>query len=261
MQGIGRWRANATLRPSLNAELDGARPQPCRENARDCRGRERSGIHDPRGSATRLRGSAISKQRLLVLQGLVLAVLLIACANVANLQLARPTARGGARRARRARRRHGAARAVARARKRDARARGRLRRPPVRVRRHRSSCACSASERASDGFELELDAVVLIVTVGAALVAALLSALVPLFELFREDFARAVQESGRANTGGLVARRWRSALVVIQLAAGVTLLAGAGLLTKTFYELQRQGPGFEPDGVWSAGVELPKDPL
>jgi predicted permease len=78
-----------------------------------------------------------------------------------------------------------------------------------------------------------------------------------LFELLREDFSRAVQESGRANTGGVTTRRWRSALVVVQLAAGVALLAGAGLLTKTFYELQRQGPGFESAGIWSAGVQLP----
>jgi predicted permease len=112
-------------------------------------------------------------------------------------------------------------------------------------------------ERAAEGFELALDAVVVVVTVGAALLAASLSALVPLFELLREDFARAVQESGRANTGGVATRRWRSALVVVQLAAGVALLAGAGLLTKTFYELQRQGPGFQPAGVWSAGVNMP----
>lgn len=43
----------------------------------------------------------------------------------------------------------------------------------------------------------------------------------------------------------------------MQIAAGVALLAGAGLLTKTFYELERQGPGFQAAGVWSAGVELP----
>ena len=112
-------------------------------------------------------------------------------------------------------------------------------------------------EDPSDGFELALDARVVVVTLSAALAAALLSSLLPLFELRRDDLARAVQESGRANTGGVAMRRWRSGLVVVQLALGVAILAGAGLLTKTFYDLLREGPGFEPAGVWSAGVEFP----
>jgi predicted permease len=78
--------------------------------------------------------------------------------------------------------------------------------------------------------------------------------------LLREDLARGLQESGRGNLGGVATRRWRSGLVVVQLAAGVALLAGAGLLTKTFYELLREGPGFESAGVWSAAVEFPDAP-
>ncbi|HEU4619663.1 MAG TPA: hypothetical protein VFV10_16620 [Gammaproteobacteria bacterium] len=44
----------------------------------------------------------------------------------------------------------------------------------------------------------------------------------------------------------------------MQLAAGVALLAGAGLLTTSFYRIERRGPGFDPDGVWSASVALPE---
>jgi predicted permease len=91
----------------------------------------------------------------------------------------------------------------------------------------------------------------------AALLAAVLSALLPLFVVLREDLARTVQEAGRANAGGLAAQRWRSGLVVLQLAAGVALLAGAGLLTQSFVQLQQRGPGFEPAGVWSAAIALP----
>jgi len=112
-------------------------------------------------------------------------------------------------------------------------------------------------ERAKQGFDLQLDATVVIATLGAAFVAALLSALLPLLMLRREDFARSVQESGRGNSGGPSTRRWRSGLVVVQLASGVALLAGAGLLTKVFYQLQERGPGFEPAGVWSAAFVLP----
>src|SRR5690606_24369006 len=112
-------------------------------------------------------------------------------------------------------------------------------------------------ERASDGFELPLDSVVLVVAVSGALLAGLLSALLPLFVLLREDLAHTVQEIGRADTGGVATRRWRSGLVVAQLAAAVALLVGAGLLMSSFYELQRRGPGFQPAGVWSAAVALP----
>ena len=197
------------------------------------------------------------KQRLLVLQGLVLAVLLIACANVANLQLARLAER----------RKELAVRAALGA---GMRRLARLLVLESVLLALAGACGglllayggielvrVLGLERAEDGFELALDADVLIVTVGAALLAALVSALVPLVELIREDFARVVQESGRANTGGVATQRWRGALVVVQIAAGVALLTGAGLLTKTFYELERQGPGFQPVGVWSAGVELP----
>ena len=70
-----------------------------------------------------------------------------------------------------------------------------------------------------------------------------------------------MQESGRGNTGGVATRRSSAGLVVMQLAVGVALLAGAGLLTKTFYGLVSEGPGFDPVGVWSARVEFPRTPL
>jgi predicted permease len=197
------------------------------------------------------------RQRLLVLQGLVLAVLLIACANVANLQLARLIAR----------RKELAVRAALGA---GTRWLARLLVLESVLLALAGACVglvlafgglelvrVLGLEQADDGFELALDARVVVVTLSAALLAALLSALLPLFALRRDDLARAVQESGRANTGGVALRRWRSGLVVVQLALGVAILAGAGLLTKTFYDLVREGPGFQAAGVWSAGVEFP----
>jgi len=201
------------------------------------------------------------KERLLVLQGLVLAVLLIACANVANLQLARLTARRNELAVRAA---FGAdARRLVRLVMTDsmllaiAGAAGGL----VLARGGLGLVRVLGLDDASDGFEAKLDAVVHAVTFCAALVAASLSSLLPLFGVLREDLARGVRASGRGNTGGVATRRWRSGLVVVQLAAGVALLAGAGLLTRTFYGLVSEGPGFDPVGVWSARVEFPRTAL
>jgi predicted permease len=250
-EGIGLMRAGATLE-GLNAALDTL---------------ARSRIDtDPFVAASGytiradpLRDYVVGdlRQRLVLLQGLVVAVLLIACANVANLQLARLTAR----------RKELAVRAALGA------GTHRLARLLVLESVLLGGVGACAGlvlahagielvrvlglEQADEGFELVLDARVVIVTLSAALLAALLSASLPLFGLRRDDLARAVQESGRANTGGLAMRRWRSGLVVMQLALGVAILTGAGLLTKTFYDLLREGPGFEPAGVWSAGVEFP----
>jgi predicted permease len=252
---IGRLRPDATL-AGLNAELDAIargnveRFPPLRPFA------EATGYTV---RATALRDYIVGdlEQRLVMLQTLVLAVLLIACANVANLQLSRMTARrkelavraalgAGTRRLAGLVVLESVVLALAGAAAGIGLAYGGIR--LVRV---------LGLERASDGFELALDWRVLVTTMAAALLAAVLSALLPLFVVLREDLARAVQDSGRANAGGLAAQRWRSGLVAAQLAVGVALLAGAGLLTKTFVELQQRGPGFESTNVWSGAVALP----
>jgi putative ABC transport system permease protein len=254
-EGIGRLKAGATI-AGLSGELDAFG----RSNAERWigPGLMEAARYTIRAEPLRDYINGDLRQRLLVLQGLVLAVLLIACANVANLQLAQLTVR----------RKELAVRATLGA---SARRLARL----VALESVLLALAGAAGglvlargglelvralglASADDG--LELDAVVLVVTLVAALLAALTSALLPLGVLLREDLARGLQESGRGNTGGVAMRRWRSGLVVVQLAAGVALLAGAGLLTKSFYELLREGPGFQPAGVWSAAVEFPDAP-
>jgi predicted permease len=250
-EGIALMRAGATL-PGLNAELDTL--------ARRRAETDPDPVFQVSGFTIRaepLRDYVVGdlRQRLLVLQGLVLAVLLIACANVANLQLAQLTAR----------RKELAVRAALGA---GTRRLARLLVLESVLLGLAGACAglvlayggielVRVLGLEQDDFALSLDARVVVMTLSAALLAALLSALLPLLALRRDDLARAVKESGRANTGGVALRRWRSGLVVMQLALGVAMLAGAGLLTKTFYDLVREGPGFEPAGVWSAGVEFP----
>ena len=74
--------------------------------------------------------------------------------------------------------------------------------------------------------------------------------------LLRDDLTGAIREAGRQGGAGRRAQRLRSGLVIAQLALSVTLLVGAGLLTKSFYGLLAEGPGFNSSGVWTGRFSL-----
>ena len=96
---------------------------------------------------------------------------------------------------------------------------------------------------------------------GFALGVSLLTGLVfGLFPAWTQSRARpfdALKEGGRGNTGGRAAQATRSVLVVVQIALCATLLVGAGLLIKSFDRLQNESPGFEREGRVSVRLELP----
>jgi predicted permease len=196
------------------------------------------------------------RQTLLILQAVVVVVLLIACANLANLQLTRLASR----------RKELAVRAALGA------AGGRIV-TMVLVEALLLALAGGALgvavasgglalvgalglDRSSTGFEYVLDATALLYTLGAAVLAGIVSGLPPVLALLREDLTGAIREGGRQGGAGRGAQRMRGALVVAQLAMSVTLLVGAGLLTKSFYGLLAEGPGFSPNGVWTARYSL-----
>lgn len=94
--------------------------------------------------------------------------------------------------------------------------------------------------------EAALDARVLSVTIALTALTAILFGLVPAVQATRLDVLAALAEGGtRSVAGG--AKGWpRRLLVVAEVALGVVLLVGAGLLTRTFMHLQSQSPGFDP---------------
>src|SRR5262249_35406656 len=101
-----------------------------------------------------------------------------------------------------------------------------------------------------------IDLGVLAFTGAVALAWGLLLSLAPLTEVFRADLTRALQRGGRQSTGA-VHHRTRSALVVVQIALGVVLLVSAGLVVRTFLQLQKVDPGFRADDVLSFRLALP----
>jgi putative ABC transport system permease protein len=89
-------------------------------------------------------------------------------------------------------------------------------------------------------------------TLGASLLTGLIFGFAPALHLSRADVQEAMKESSRAATGGARHTRLRHALIVSEVALSVVLLAGAGLLFRSFLRLQAVEAGFTPQQVLTA---------
>jgi putative ABC transport system permease protein len=105
---------------------------------------------------------------------------------------------------------------------------------------------------------VSLDARVLAFTAGLGLAAAVVAALVPALLAARTRPLGLLAGVGRGSTGGPLARRALSALVVGEVAVAAVLLVGSLLLVRSFLRLQQVPLGFEPRGVLTAEVVLPE---
>ena len=102
--------------------------------------------------------------------------------------------------------------------------------------------------------EIKVDWRVLTFAFGAALVTGVLFGLAPAWQARKVDVNSTLKEGG--DKGGVARGRLRGALVVAEVALSLTLLAGAGLLTRTFANLMSVAPGFDPRGVLTLQVAL-----
>jgi putative ABC transport system permease protein len=193
---------------------------------------------------------------LLILFGSVGFVLLIACANVANLQLARADVR----------RREVAMRAAL----------GAERRHIIRQLLTESVMLAIAGGAAGMAVawaalqivvalrpanlpridETSLDGTVLAFTAAVAVITGLVFGLLPALQLSKPDVTGVLKDGGRG-TAGHSRQLARRTLVVLQLASSVVLALAAGLLIRSLIELNGIDLGFNPDGVLTAQVQVP----
>ncbi|MFP3938852.1 MAG: ABC transporter permease [Thermoanaerobaculia bacterium] len=111
---------------------------------------------------------------------------------------------------------------------------------------------------AGGGVEVGLDGAVLAFTAALSLVTGLVFGLFPVLSALRSDPSAALKEEGRGSGAGRRAARVRKSLVVAETALALVLLVGAGLLVRTLANLASEDPGFTPDSVLLAQVDLPE---
>jgi len=245
---IGRLRPGVSV-PQAQAQVDGI----VNELRRRFPIKESAGL---RWRVEPMHAYLIAEVRtpILTLMGAVAFVLLIACANVANLLMVRAGQRE----------RELVVRAAMGARRAD------LVRPTMSeslllagggalLGTGLAFAALVALRRAAPANlprieQVGIDAWVLGFTALAALVASILFGLVPALRAARPDAGAALRSSSRT-TGLAEGRRLRNAVVIAEVALSFVLLVGSGLMVRSFIALAQVDPGFDPDGLLTFQVQ------
>src|SRR5438132_4820044 len=106
--------------------------------------------------------------------------------------------------------------------------------------------------------DVGLDTSVLAFTAVVSVLTGVIFGLAPALQASRADVQDALKEGGRNGGGSVVRNRVRALLVVVEVALSLVLLVGAGLLGKSFLLLSEVRPGFEPEDVITTDISLAK---
>jgi putative ABC transport system permease protein len=104
---------------------------------------------------------------------------------------------------------------------------------------------------------ITLDLRVLGVTLGLSILTGILFGLIPALQAGKTNLTDALKEDARGLTGSPQRNRTRSALIIIEVALSLMLAVGAGLLIRSFWQLLNVNPGFNPEGVTALHFSLP----
>jgi putative ABC transport system permease protein len=106
---------------------------------------------------------------------------------------------------------------------------------------------------------IRLNGTVLLFTLAVAMLTALVFGLVPALHVSRRDLVEPLRDSGKGTSGGFRHGRLRDAVVVLEVALSLALLVGAGLLMRSFVALREVDLGLSPDHVLVARLPLPQE--
>jgi putative ABC transport system permease protein len=106
---------------------------------------------------------------------------------------------------------------------------------------------------------ISLNVPVLLASLAAAALTALLFGLAPALHMVKPDIVEPLKDSGKGVSGGFRHGKLRNALVVVEVGLSLVLMVGAGLLMRSFVRLQQVDLGFNPDNILVARLPLPKE--
>jgi putative ABC transport system permease protein len=104
--------------------------------------------------------------------------------------------------------------------------------------------------------DVKMDTRVLLFALAVSVLTGLLFGLAPALQATHPDLAGSMKEGGRGTTGGSAGRRLRDVLVVAEVALAFVLLVGSGLLMRSFFRLLSVNPGFDSTNVLTMGLPI-----
>lgn len=105
--------------------------------------------------------------------------------------------------------------------------------------------------------EISINPIVVLFTFGVALLTGVVFGMVPVLKYAGPQIANALRSAGRTASESRERHRARSVLVVVQVALAVVLLVGSGLMIRTFAALRRVDPGFNPKDALIMRISIP----
>ena len=106
--------------------------------------------------------------------------------------------------------------------------------------------------------QIGIDVPVLLFTLSVSIGTGILLGLVPALQATKPDMVEALKEGSQSVAGGRRRNRVRSLLVVVEVALALVLLIGAGLMLKSFWRLRDVRPGFDPHNLVTMQITLPE---
>lgn len=105
---------------------------------------------------------------------------------------------------------------------------------------------------------ISIDRTVILFTLSISLLTGLLFGLLPAWQMSKTNLNQALRDTGRSASGSGRVKLIRNGLVVVELAMSLILLVSAGLLLKSFWKLMSVNPGFRTENVASCNIALPR---